>query len=94
MRYLVLRDFDMHVERVKARADAGGHSASKSALFEIYRSSLANLSHAIVHFDDLWVYDNSAVGGPPTLVLEAENGAIRFLAAQPPHWLTAALDPS
>ena len=28
MRYIALRDFDSHLERVKARADAGGHSAS------------------------------------------------------------------
>jgi len=27
MRYLALRDFASHFERVKARADAGGHSA-------------------------------------------------------------------
>src|SRR5215472_6769579 len=26
MRYIALRDFGMHVERVQARADAGGHS--------------------------------------------------------------------
>src|SRR5437763_269066 len=29
MRYLALEDFAMHAERVKQRADAGGHSASE-----------------------------------------------------------------
>ncbi|MBI3683570.1 MAG: hypothetical protein HY235_24605 [Acidobacteria bacterium] len=61
MRYLALRDFAMHLERIKARADAGGHSASKTTLRATYESSLANLPRAIVEMDDLWVYDNSPV---------------------------------
>lgn len=94
MRYLALRDFGMHVERVKARADAGGHSASETTLLETYRSSLANLPKAIAEMDDLWVYDNSPVGGPPRLVLESERGVVRFLADDPPSWLITALDVS
>ena len=50
MRYLALRDFGMHAERVKARADAGGHSASETTLLETYRSSLANLPKAIAEW--------------------------------------------
>ena len=92
MRYVALRDFAMHLERVKARADAGGHSASETTLRRIYNSSLANLAQAIVEMDDLWIYDNSQVGGPPKLVMEAEKGVIRFLADDPPTWLTMALD--
>ena len=92
MRYLALRDFEMHVERIKARADDGGHSASETTLLQTYKSSLANLPNAIVQMDDLWVYDNSAVGGPPRLVLEAEGGTIRFLTSDVPNWLTTALD--
>jgi predicted ABC-type ATPase len=92
MRYLALRDFAMHLERVKIRADAGGHSASEATLRSTYTASLANLTKALAQMDDLWVYDNSAVGGPPKLVLERENGAIRFLADDPPDWLAAAID--
>lgn len=92
MRYLALRDFAMHVERVKVRADAGGHSASETTLFETYKWSLANLPRAVTEMDDLWVYDNSPVGGPPRLVLESEKGVIRFLADDPPDWLTTTLD--
>lgn len=94
MRYLALRAFGMHVERVKARADAGGHSASETTLLETYRSSLANLPKAIAEMDDLWVYDNSPVGGPPRLVLESERGVVRFLVDDPPSWLITALDVS
>ncbi len=91
MRYLALRDFAMHVERVKARADAGGHSASETTLFDAYTSSLANLPRAVLEMDDLWVYDNSPVGGPPKPVLGSEKGVIRFLTDDPPDWLAAAL---
>jgi predicted ABC-type ATPase len=80
------------VKRVKARADAGGHSASEATLAAIYRSSLANLARAVVEMDDLWVCDNSPEGGPPRLVLEAESGEIRFLADDTPDWLRAAVD--
>ena len=92
MRYLALRDFAMHVERIKARADAGGHSATETTLLETYKSSLAYLPKAILEMDDLWVYDNSPLGGPPRLVLESEKGDIRFLADALPDWLTSALD--
>jgi predicted ABC-type ATPase len=91
MRYLALRDFALHVERVKARADAGGHSGSEATLLEIHKSSLANLPRAIAEMDDLWVYDNSEFGGPPMLVLESEKGGVRFLTENPPDWLRAAL---
>lgn len=37
MRYLALRDCAMHVERVKVRADAGGHSASETTLLKATR---------------------------------------------------------
>ena len=87
MRYLALRNFAMHVERVKIRADAGGHSASETTLRRIYASSLANLPQAMAEMDDLWVYDNTEVGGPPKLLLEAEKGRICYFAEDLPDWL-------
>lgn len=51
MRYLALRDFEMHVERVKARADAGGHSGSEPTLRGIYDASLTNLRRAVQELD-------------------------------------------
>ncbi len=94
MRYLALRDFAMHLERVKARADAGGHSAPEATLLSAHRSSLANLARAVVEMDDLWVYDNSPIGGPPRLILESEKGALRFLCDDPPDWLAPAIERS
>lgn len=92
MRYLALGKFALHLERIKARADAGGHAASEATLRRIYFSSLANLAQAIVEADQIWVYDNGKTGGPPLLVLEAEGGLIHFLAADVPDCLAGALD--
>ena len=47
MRCVALRDFSMPVERVKMRADAGGHSAPESVLRTIYAASIRNLARAI-----------------------------------------------
>lgn len=41
--------------------------------------------------DQIWVYDNSAVGRDPELILEAERGEITFLSDVPPVWFREAL---
>ena len=92
MRYLALRDFETHLERVKARADAGGHSASETTLRRIYDASLRNLRRAIQELDLVWVYDNTELDASHPLVLETRNGEIQFLADDPPRWLNKALD--
>ncbi|MBK9169025.1 MAG: hypothetical protein IPM24_16355 [Bryobacterales bacterium] len=90
MRYMALADFRMHLERVKARADAGGHSASEPALRSIHDASLSNLPQAVVEVDQLWVYDNTTLGGPPWPIMEAKAGRIVFLEDPPPQWLATA----
>jgi predicted ABC-type ATPase len=65
MRYLVLSDLAMRLERVKIRADTGGHSASETTLRRIHGLSLANLPGAAAEMGDLCVYDNTKLGGPP-----------------------------
>ena len=92
MRYLALRDFASHFERVKARADAGGDSASEATLRRIYEASLRNLRRAVLEMDILWVYDNTSTDASHSLVLEARNGEICFPADEAPSWLTATLD--
>src|SRR5580658_36834 len=84
LRNLGLRDFASHLERVKARADAGGHSASETTLRRIYEASLRNLRRAVLEMDTLWVYDNSSIDASHPLVLEARTGEICFLADDAP----------
>jgi predicted ABC-type ATPase len=92
MRYLALRDFGMHLERVKARAYAGGHSASETTLRRTYEASLRNLPRAVQEMDAMWVYDNTAIDASHPLVLAARSGEIVFLTDDSPHWLREALD--
>ncbi len=87
MRYVALQDFSMHLERVKMRADSGGHSAPEPVLKAIYESSLRNLSRAIREMDFIHVYDNSRWGIAPTVLLQAESGEVVYLAEHMPGWL-------
>ena len=91
MRYIALRDFAMHVERIQARADAGGHSASERTLRRIYDGSLRNLARAVRAMDTLWVYDNTAADATHPLVFESRNGEILYIKEPPPSWLEDAL---
>jgi predicted ABC-type ATPase len=91
MRYVALRNFPMHLERVEIRSDAGGHSAPASLLESIYRSSLSNLPRAIREMDFITIYDNSRWGLTPAVLLQAEAGEILYLADEVPDWLTQML---
>jgi predicted ABC-type ATPase len=91
MRYVALGDFSMHLERVKMRADAGGHSAPESVLRTIYESSIRNLPRAIREMDFIHVYDNTQWGVTPRVLLQAEKGDVVYRADQIPDWLAAAV---
>jgi predicted ABC-type ATPase len=91
MRCLALHTFEMNLERIKMRADMGGHSASDSVLRRIYQSSIANLGRAIREMDFVTVDDNSRWGTTPAVMLQAERGEIVYRAGQLPAWLAKAL---
>jgi predicted ABC-type ATPase len=91
MRYLALETFGMHLERVKMRADRGGHSAPESVLRRVYDASINNLPRAIREMDFIYVYDNSRWGVKPLVLLQAEQGEIRYQAEQMPAWLARVL---
>src|SRR5439155_5285601 len=84
MIYVALRSLDMHLERVAARADRGGHSASEGKLREIHASSMLNLRQALKDFDDVRVYDNSGPG--PELALIYQNGRMTWISPDAPQW--------
>ncbi|MBL8231918.1 MAG: hypothetical protein JNL98_25695 [Bryobacterales bacterium] len=91
MRYVALADFVMNLERVKIRADRGGHSAPAPVLRGIYSASIRNLARAIREMDALRVYDNSEWGAGPKLLLESSAGHLVYRAEPPPDWLQLAL---
>ncbi len=91
MKYLAMGTLQDHLERVAARAEAGGHAASFNTLRRIYNASLANLPTAIRALDLVEVFDNSAFGGRPRLVLESQQGKVAYIAPTVPNWLDVAL---
>ena len=60
---------------------------AKAARFAIEMRYRGNLPRATDETDELWIYDNSNLGGPPGLVMEAKAGRIIFLEEPPPAWL-------
>jgi len=95
MRYIALDNVEKHLERVRARAALGGHSASEGALRRIHASSLANLSKALdprqSGIEFVRIYDNSADEQGPELVLTARRGRIIHVASPCPIWLQQAM---
>jgi predicted ABC-type ATPase len=91
MHYLALTNFAQHVDRVRIRADRGGHSAPESVLRGIYDSSLRNLARAIREMDAIAVYDNGEQDTVPRVLLQAEGGQVVYIAGQHPEWLEQVL---
>ncbi len=89
--YIALESVETNIERVAIRADRGGHAASPGRIREIHTASLRHFVRAILEFDHVRAYDNTAVGQTPRLVLEAERGKIRYASSNPPAWLIEAL---
>jgi hypothetical protein len=83
MRYLALRDFAMHLERIKMRADAGGHSAPESVLRPIHAASIRNVSRAIREMDFLTCMTTDGA---------SHRACCCYLAEDIPGWLAAALE--
>jgi len=93
--YVGLASADLHVARVKARAQQGGHDIPEALVRERYERSLLNLIALLPSLSDLQVYDNSAESGPeagiaprPRLVLHLRQGVIVGPAdlATTPQW--------
>ena len=76
---------------MRARADAGGHSASEATLRRIYDASLPHLRRAVEKLDAVWIYDNTDIDASHPLVLEARDGEIHFVADRPPDLLLESL---
>lgn len=88
LEYVAAGNAEVHIDRVTARARAGGHAASATRLRQIYSASMANLVRALREFDRVDVYDNS---GRPELLLEVHQGRVLYANPQPPRWLRRAL---
>ncbi len=93
MEYVALASVEESINRVRKRAERGGHSAPPERVREIYEASLRNLPRALAEFDYAAVFDNTDImnPAPAILVLETVNGHIIWLGPQVPAWTLNAL---
>lgn len=83
--YAGLASVDLHLKRVAARVEKGGHHIAESDIRKRWIGSHLNLIRLLPHVTNLRVYDNSAEKDPdqgeapePKLVLAITDRAIRF----------------
>jgi len=93
--YVGLRNLELHIERVRARAARGGHDIPEEKIRARFDSSRLNLIRLMPKLTELRVYDNSEEADPnagilpkPKLLLHMANGKLVNLCALPttPGW--------
>ncbi len=98
--YVGLEKVELHIERVRARAQAGGHDIPEFKIRERYTSSIKNLVKLAPRLTELRVFDNSIEGDPktgkrpaPRDLLRSNCGKISFCCelATCPNWAKPVL---
>jgi predicted ABC-type ATPase len=84
VRYVALRQPELNVNRVEARAARGGHYIDPDVVRARVSSSFGNLPRAVAIAHRTVIYDNS--GKQHRAILDIEDGKIRQLAEMP-SWL-------
>lgn len=88
-RYVGVRDADLNVARVSARASQGGHWIAKADVRRRALSSLENLPAAVGIADGSLLLDNSGTMHRP--VLAVEYGRVLFQSPDVPPWLAGQM---
>jgi len=93
--YVCVDCLDKAIDRVAGRSFLGGHSGSEDTVRDIRSKSLGNFPRVLDELGKtvnlLDVYDNSAFGMPPKLVVSFLGREIRFLESELPAWMDEAL---
>ena len=105
--YVGLASPELHIARVRARVERGGHDIPQDTIRDRYNRSRLNLIRLLPNLTELRVYDNSQDADPfttvapkPTLVLHTACGAIVSTCdlRRAPEWakpiLAIAMKPS
>lgn len=89
LRYVGVRDADLNVARVSARASQGGHWIDEADVRRRALSSLANLPAAVSIADRSLLLDNTDTTHRP--VLAVEYGRVLFQSPDLPPWLAGKM---
>ena len=74
--FVLTKDAKINVERVKARASAGGHDVPSEKVISRYQKSLKNLSQLVRIADMTRVVDNT--GDTPALICEVKGNSAQI----------------
>lgn len=75
---VVTETSDINVDRVKIRAEEGGHDVPENSIRDRYLRSMKLQAIILEISDDVTVYDNSIDNTAPTIVIEKQNDTIGF----------------
>jgi predicted ABC-type ATPase len=98
--YVALASPELHLARIRARVDRGGHDIPETDVRRRYDASRHNLIELLPRLTSLHVYDNSEAASPadgiapePLLVLHMEKGRVieHCDLATAPDWAKAIL---
>lgn len=98
--YVGLNGPELHIARVRARVERGGHAIPESMIRQRYHRSRVNLIHLLPNLTELMVYDKSKEADPaaglasePFLILHMKRGLIVRTCelAIAPEWLKPIL---
>lgn len=83
--YVATDDWNINIERVKARVQKGGHSVSRSKIIDRYFRSLGLLFDAVKLVDRAYIFDNSLT--PQLIVRINEGQEVEYEVASIPQWV-------
>ena len=87
-----LENPELNIERVKARAYSGGHSAPTDNIKKTYTASISNLAKAFFVFDVVRGFDNTHER--PREIFMVEKSKLKEMISDPPLWARNALERS
>lgn len=89
LRYVGVRDADLNVARINARASQGGHWIAEEVVRRRVANSLENLPAAIAIADRSLLLDNTGAAHCPVLAVEC--GGVVFQSPDMPPWLASQM---
>ena len=91
LHFMCVNSAEEALDRIASRVAQGGHSVPATDVRRRFVRSQANLAGAIAQADEARLYDNSNID-EPYRVVAVLTATERWLVADPPEWMTRALD--
>ena len=80
---------DLSVARVAQRVKEGGHNVPEDKIRERYSRNQVLIKKAVLKADKAFIYDNSSLNKPMTMIMVFSHGVIEKLSGNIPTWASA-----